>query len=113
MEGLLLEGIDLSGLVDGFRNRGGAVLKEGKGVSSRPYRDHTRLTRQGGDGEIKKMTCWNGYFEGISNLDDLGFDGGIVVKYRQRLADLREELVMIQKVDNLCIEEVSEHHRGF
>jgi len=35
------------------------------------------------------------------------------VKYRERLADLREELVMIQKVDNLCIEKLSEHHRGF
>jgi hypothetical protein len=35
MEDLLLEGIDLSGVVDGFRNRGGAVLKEGRGVSSK------------------------------------------------------------------------------
>ena len=112
-EELLLEGIDLSGVVDGFRNRSGAVLEEGKGVSSRPYRDHTRLTREGGDGEIERMTRWNGYFEGISNLDDLGFDGEIVVKYCERLADLREELVIIKKVDDLCIEEVSEHHRGF
>jgi len=61
-EGLLLEDIDLSGLVNGSRNRGGAVVEEGKGVTGRRYRDHTRLTRQRGDGEIEKVAHWNGYF---------------------------------------------------
>ena len=112
-EGLLLECINLSVLVDGSRNKGGAVVEEGKGVSGRRYRDHTRLTRQGGDAEIDKVAHRNGYFEGIFDLGDLGLGREIVVKYRERLADLREELVMIQKVDDLCIEKLSEHHLGF
>jgi hypothetical protein len=46
-EELLLEDIDLSGLVHGTRNKGGAIVEEGKGVSSKregqPFRPRDLL----------------------------------------------------------------------
>ena len=52
---LVLDCGNLSFSIRSTRYGCGPILQEGKGVSSRRYRDHTRLAGQGGDGEMKMM----------------------------------------------------------
>ena len=87
-------------------------LSSYKLVSKRRYRHHTRLAGQGREGEIEKVTHGNSYVKGIPDLGDLRLGWGIVVKYRFGLSNLWEELVMIQKIDDFCTEEVPEHAGG-
>ena len=90
-----LEYIDLSGLIYSSRDRRGTGLKDGKQILVRRYRYHTGRSRQGSNGAIEKVADRNGYLKGILYLSYLSLRRWIIVKYHDRLSNLREEFVIL------------------